>query len=152
MSNEPLVGLTSVLVIARPECVMVTPAELELVAPPPLTLAIFTAEGEEPVAVKFTVILVLWPIPSGPTFVHVRFPAITRSGVTLAETKERFVDGYVSVTATTGRLVLPVLMICRLKETAVPEPACPFAGDISVLVKLMDAMPGGGKMVAVAVL
>ena len=59
ISKDPLVGLTKVLVMARPECVMVTPAELEFVAvPPPFATAVFNAEGEEPVAVKSTVMFV----------------------------------------------------------------------------------------------
>src|SRR5206468_7527368 len=82
--------------------------------PPALATAELMAEAEAAIAVNETVMFVLRPTASGPTLFQVNVPAPTVLGARLAETKPSWLDGKLSVTEMLVRVMLPLLMTCRL--------------------------------------
>ena len=146
-----LVGLNKIFVTFNAVLLTANVAGEVFVAVTPLAVAKFVAA---PVAIvrNVTVMLVLWPGVNTPRFVHVNKP-VTRLvvlGARLAETKLNLAVGKVSLILKLGKLVLPVLMACKLNVMLLLTPTCPPDGERIVLFITTPATPGGGRTVAVA--
>src|SRR5438309_906547 len=120
MLTIPFVGDRTDFVIVSAGWVIVTLTDAELVAPPTLAaVAEFAAGDATLVAVNETEILVVIPDTNAPRLVQINVPALITFGEGVADWKLKAL-GKLSVTDRLFRVVLPLLMTCRLYWTVWP--------------------------------